>query len=277
MEDEIIIEDNAIPVPEPENDQFDPELDIVDKVEPAQQIDPNAQALAEAQAKIAQLEATAQGTAPMSQIAEQLAAMAKPPQVVAPKVEEPPIDYKKIFEDVDGKFYESPSQNILKILTPVIESLNSKQAVKDADNAKIISQLSIANDPESKVIYDKYKDEVDQAVSSLPPTVDVYQKAVQSVRANHSQDIILEQATKLAEEMVAKALAEKGLGPKTGYTNATSITAQPTVDQRPEKPQVLRAHYVAAQEWANVKGFPFESKDDIMWVIDYLKEEGVLK
>lgn len=74
--------------------------------------------------------------------------------------------------------------------------------------------------PETGAYFKKYEAEIEQLVRGAPAHVrmqpNVYEQAYQAVMANKQGEIIADQAKKMAEEMVAKALADAGITPKKG-------------------------------------------------------------
>jgi hypothetical protein len=272
MSDFVDIEDQ--PVPDPNTDDFD--IAIVEPGQEEESSEPSwEEKLAALAEKNKELETKLGQQAPMDQLAQQLASLAKP-QVVEKKEEPKPnqIDWASLTKKIDSDFYSSPSKNILELVTPIFEQMQTKSAKDNAEKDKVISKLATANDPKYAPIYNDYKDEVEQLVNTLPPHTNVYQEAVEKVRSNHYSEIMEKDVQARVDELVAKALEGKGVTPNRQFTNATSPPSTPPAQPQTNGYKVTRAQFDAAQKWADTMGFPFEDSTDKRWVIDHLKKEG---
>ncbi len=61
------------------------------------------------------------------------------------------------------------------------------------------------------------------------------------------------------------------------FTNASAPPSVGAAAVEQKKFTVEKASFEAAKKWAATKGFEFQTKDDQIWVIEYMRERGMIK
>ena len=207
----------------------------------------------------------------LASLAAQLKAMASPP-MEKPKNDEPQVDFKTLFEEVDKNFYNSPSKAVVDVVTPIVQSMDKKYNDIIASQALNISKLAVLSDETLKGDYLKYKDEVEQIVSASPPSEKVYREALLKVRASHFDEILNEKLEAKMNEVLKKAEEQQAPQAPQSFTNATMVQqARPTNTVR-----ITAGQQAVAKKWAMNKGYDWNDPSDKAWVLKYLKNNGVI-
>jgi len=273
--------DRADPVvPDIENEEF--KLEIIDEVDESA---PDEKTLA-LEARLAEMEAEnarykEQANAPKgneqmdiaSALAAEMAKLNKPSVEQKPKAE---IDYGKLFETVNKNFYSDPSKGIVDVMTPLIQSMDEKYSGTFNKQAATISKLTMLGDPQGSADYVKYKDEIEQLVSTSPPSEQVYSNALKAVRANHFDDIMQEKVAAQIALMTEKAeanIAKANPPLSANFTNATQVQA---AHAKKNTGRLTQGQATTAAKWAMNKGYNWSDPEDQEWVVKYLKGEGVI-
>ena len=236
------------------------------------------------EAEVAELKAALEKKTPEAEakpdtaalIAEELKRLASQKEEVKPEETKPQVDFKALMEEVDKNFYNSPSQSIVSMITPIVETVDKKYSSVFTQQSLNIAKLKVMSDDSLKNDYVKYRDEVEAIVKSSPPSETVYEEAVKRVKANHLDDIIAEQVSAKIAELTAQA--EKNLGvqatpaPAPQFTNATQVAQA----QKKNVVRITPQQKQAAERWALTKGYDWNDPADREWVVKYLKDKGAI-
>lgn len=253
---------------------------IVDEVVPADATAELEAKNAELEARIAELSAAPPAPAPaveahnpgFSELAAELRKMQEPKE--APK----PVDYNQIIEETSKNFYGDPTKSVLNLLTPVVQELKTESDAKLNTQAKQISKLTVLAQEEEKNLYVKYKDDVEQITSTLPPSENVYQQALDQVRIKYSKQIVDEAvAARLAE--VTEAAERQAVASAPRQAPVTLATT-PAKAPAPASPSLTANQWADLQRQALVKGFEIGTAErltaDGLWAIERYKKFGRL-
>ena len=144
-----------------------------------------------------------------------------------------------------------------RMLDPVLQTFAVNQA-------QVSRELLLAN-PDSKKIYDKYGDEIEEAVAAIPvyerlKNPKVYQTALSHVKAVHSDELSQETIKAQIDAGIAEALKAYGIDPtkqkpvakQAGYNAPQSVLGRPAQSTDPNVRRVVVPAWVA--EEARIKG-----------------------
>lgn len=133
---------------------------------------------------------------------------------------------------------EDPYRAQMELQSRTMEPVLQTFAV---NQAQVSRELLLAV-PDNKKFYDKYGDEIEEAVASIPvveriKNPKIYQTALMQVRAAHSDEIAAESVAAQVEAAVAKKLEELGIKsgempPKSAQKQGTFVTPS-SVASRP--------------------------------------------
>ncbi len=260
-------------VPEIEEEGY--EL-IVDEGEESENADPTLELEARNTELQAQIDALkSQNTAPTADVgfaalADELKKIGgKPTEATAPLEKGP--DFNEIIKESRDSFYKDPMSAVLNVLQPALVEVKADSDAKISKQALQISKLTLLNTPGDRELYAKYKDEIEEKVSLLPPSEETYQKILREVKTDHLDDLIAEKAAELNAQVIEKA--EAAVSQQAGVpTDLSSL---------PKKPAKMQVRIPAAkvkqmEQWALVKGYDWNSIEDRDWVIKYWKEQGAI-
>jgi hypothetical protein len=210
IKEEVVPEQTIMP--EIENDEFD--FIVTDENEPEvdqEKVELQTK-LAEQQAKLDELMAAQNNVQmdnasqkQMEELANVLKTSIQSAQPEKPSAD-PQAEYMKLVEDVRSNWHSDPAGNALKLVEPLMSQMQQKMSSKVSTLELKTSKLAALSSPD-KPIYDKYADEVEQLVSSLPPSENTYQEAIKAVKANHMDDLVNDMVNQKLDEL----LAAKGL------------------------------------------------------------------
>ena len=161
-----------------------------------------------------------------------------------------------------------------RLLEPVLQTVAVNQA-------QVSRELLLAN-PENKKIYDRFADEIEEAVSAVPvydrlKNPKVYQQALTMVKAAHSDELVSESVKAQIDAGVAEALKAYGIDPtkvkpaqKPAAFNAPqSVLGRPAQETSTGVKRIVIPAWVA--EEARVKGV------DRGFLYEKYKREGRVK
>lgn len=204
-------------------------------------------------------------------LAEELKKMQKPE---APVAQNPGVDYTKVVEDTAKNFYADPTKSVLNLLTPVVTQMQTESDAKLNDQAMQISQLTVLSTPGDKELYIKYKAEVDEVAGGLPPSAQVYQKALSQVKTAHVDDLVNERV----QEALKKATEQAEISVR--QNAPISLATSPAKAERTKNYSMTTAQWETMQHQAMVKGFEIGTKDDLtadgLWAVERFKRMGKL-
>jgi len=188
----------------------------------------------------------------------------------------PQMSDKEFEKYINDLTLENPYRAQMEIqartMGPVIQTFASSQA-------QLSRELLFAN-PSTKKVYDKYAQEVEQAVASIPvadriQNPRVYQTALEVVKARHMEDFVTEgQEERLAAMLDAK-LKELGIDPtKPAAKQPQSTYTAPMSAQRPAANSTPKK-VVAIPSWVKTEA---ERKGlDHGFYYEHLKAQGRVK
>jgi len=135
--------------------------------------------------------------------------------------------------------------------TEIVPALNETRNMISS-TATITSKQVALNNETNKTIYDRYGEEVERLVKTLPPTPDVYEKAFQQVGVQHMNEIL--------EERIQAAVAEatQGLTKPKPKTPSTGVTPQGGGSRAPVKKAARRVLPAHLRDLADAKGMTYE-------------------
>lgn len=229
------------------------------------------------EAKIAELEqqtvalTQAQPVDQTAALVEALSALRQPtpsPPLPESNAGAPQIDLKSLMVEANKEYFADPAQSTLKLVAPLLEQVQAQNKADSDSKSVKISMLTAMNDPGSKDIFTKYKDEIEATVAAdASPDADVYQRAIGKVKSNHFDDILQEKAEALVAEALAKAQGTVAKTPP--FSNATIPPAGGSVDARViSKAKVTAAQDKRIKQIALEKGLSYEK------VYTYFKDKG---
>lgn len=163
-------------------------------------------------------------------------------------------DVKKRLKD---SFYDDPvaaMEEAMKYMVkseiaPAFQELHGTVS----KTAMATSRQMAAQNPTNKTILEKYGDEVEAAVKSLPPGPDVYERACQQVGMQHFTDIV--QAS-VQEAMGAAASSSKTSRPSSNMNPSGSSGSRGASPKKKAKRRVLTA---AQREAADKMGLSYDA------------------
>lgn len=145
------------------------------------------------------------------------------------------------------------------------------------NQGQLSRELLLAN-PETRKVYDRYSDEIEQAVAAVPvvervQNPRVYQTAADLVRARHMSEIVTETTQAQVQELVKAELAKYGIDPSKPPAKPAAGYVAPAATQRPPAGPARRAEVVPTwvEEKADILGVPKE------FLYSKYKKEGVIK
>lgn len=271
MPDEVMLDDS---VPALEDENFD--IEVMDDVP---QKDDATLAL---EARIAELEAEKQTlvSTPLppssgndiSALAAEIAKMQSRPAEVA----KPQMDVNALVEEVNKGFYDNPSAGVMKLLDPIVKSMQEQNASGNAKRDLQISKLSVLADESVKGVYGQYTDEIEAYVASKPASETVYREAIKAVQADHMEDIIAAQVNAKLEEALAAASSQAAPAKAPQFTNATGVQRTPP-EQAVKKNLPYKSDVPKVKEWMMTQGINWNDTEDRDWAVGYLRDNGAIK
>lgn len=241
--------------------------------------------LAEAREKLTALETSAAPVSALQQTMKDFMASSQP--VKAPKKDGAVMlsgmnmnrmDDKTFESHINQLMLENPYQAQSEMQARMMEPLLQTVAV---NQAQVSREMLFAN-AASKKIYDRYADEIEEAVAAVP-MIDrvrnpkIYQTVLSTVKASHSDELGAESMSEQVEAAVAAALAKYGIDPTkpattkvtpTGYNAPQSLSGRPS-GQSAGKRQVVIPSWVSKE--AKVKGL------DAGFLYEHYKDSGRVK
>jgi len=163
--------------------------------------------------------------------------------------------WEEVKKKLAKNFYDDPMNAIEETLRYFVKSeiAPAFQQTQDMLSKTAVStskQLAVAN-PTNKMIMDKFGDEVEAAVKTLPHSPDVYDKACQQVGMNHFTDIV--------QFQVQEALKEGG--GQSAPTRSPSSNVMPSGVPSVGKTSSNKTRRILTKdqkEWADRKGVTYE-------------------
>lgn len=176
---------------------------------------------------------------------QDLASVLTNQQQQQPTTAQPTETWDQVKKRLASDFYNDPMAAIEEALkfaiqTEVAPAFHQTQELLSKTAMTTSRQIAETN-PTNKLILEKYRDEVDSAVRSLPPTPDVYEKACQQVGMNHFTDIMQEQVQAMIQEQASGTAAPKKALPKSNVmptgvaTRGVAKTSKPKVLTKQQK------------------------------------------
>lgn len=157
---------------------------------------------------------------------------------------QPTENWDQVKKRLAHDFYNDPMAAIEEALkfaiqTEVAPAFQQTQELLSKTAMTTSRQIAETN-PTNKLILEKYRDEVDSAVRSLPPTPDVYEKACQQVGMNHFTDIMQEQVQAMIQEQASgtetkKVLPKSNVMPTGVASRGVAKTSKPKVLTKQQK------------------------------------------
>jgi hypothetical protein len=214
---------------------LDTDFDI-EIVDPSELDDTKPQALIDAEARLAALEAEKEALrgsqaqqeaiqATMESVKQMQQQLAGGIRIDSGQKEQPvQFDFEGLKKEFNQNIFKDPAEQVTKFMTPFLQELNQKVESVNSVAARNASKSEMLLNDESRGFYTKYKDEVDALVADMPNSPDVYQQALSKVKTDHMDDIIAE---KVAEQL-AKAQVTPNKPPLTnvGHQSAPAVRAQ---------------------------------------------------
>jgi len=176
---------------------------------------------------------------------------------------------------------ENPYQAQQEMQTRMMEPILQITAVNNAQTSR---ELLFAN-PETKKLYDRYADEIEEHVANIPmidrvKNARVYQSALNAVKAAHMEELSAETTSAQVASLVAVELAKYGIKPgetpqivtkpaQTVYNAPQSLSARPTATQSTNR-KVVSIPVAVANE-ARQRGI------DPGFYYEHLKNKGLIK
>jgi len=185
------------------------------------------------------------------------------------------VDFEK---HINQLMLENPYQAQQEAQNRMMEPLLQTVAV----NQSQVSRELLLGNAENKRIYDKYGDEIEDAVAAMP-MIDrvknprVYQTVLATVKAAHADELGSEAITAQVDAAVKAALAQYGIDPSkpatksttTAYNAPQSVSSRPSATTSTTKRQIVVPQWVAQE--ARIKGL------DAGFLYERYKSQGKVK
>lgn len=220
------------------------------------------------------IKAAEEGVNPVKQFGKQLEQVVQRVGTVYPQqqVSQPQETAEQRIQRLNNMWMENPAkayeEQSREQLRPVLDIMFSTQAALSRDLALM--------DPNQKPIYDKYRDEVEQEVTRIPPQERiqeprVYQTAIQRVKARHSDEL----TQSAIEEAVNKRLQELGIDPAKAAKRAKPAVYSPAGQQRSQGGGLGGPRTEVIPKWVQVEAAKIGLSAEFLY--QHLKEKGELK